>query len=555
MIVDGYNGNPNLKRAGVSIQFTEDQVKEFALCALDPVYFIENHVKIVNVDEGLIPFAMRPYQQNMVNTFHENRFTIAKMPRQVGKTSTTVGYMLWCVLFNDNYNIAILANKGALAREILSRIQLAYEYLPNWLQQGIIIWNRGNIELENGSKILAGSTSSSAVRGSSYNLIFLDEFAFVPTNMAYSFFMSTYPTISSGSTTKVIIVSTPNGLNLFYKMWMDAIEKRSLYKPLEIHWSDVPGRDEKWREETIRNTSEEQFAQEFECEFLGSAATLISGPKLRQLSFINPIYHDDNLDIYEYPNKGKKDDAGNWTEMPHIYCLTVDTSRGLGGDYSAFSVIDVSQIPYKQVAKYKSNDIAPILFPNIIYDVGTKYNDAYVLVEINDIGQQVVDLLHKDLEYDNIFKIESSQKKGQNISAGHKKGIQFGLRTTTKTKRIGCANLKTLVESDKLIVNDFDTINELSTFVRKKDSYEAEEGNNDDLAMTLVLFGWMISQGYFKDSTNTDLRKSFMQEQLEMIEQDLTPFGFIEDGIRTERKVESGDIWLESATNYLPSNL
>jgi hypothetical protein len=291
------------------------------------------------------------------------------------------------------------------------------------------------------------------------------------------------------------------------------------------------------------------------CEFLGSAATLISGPKLRQLSFINPIYHDDNLDIYEYPNKGKKDDAGNWTEMPHIYCLTVDTSRGLGGDYSAFSVIDVSQIPYRQVAKYRSNDIAPILFPNIIYDVGTKYNDAYDLVEINDIGQQVVDLLHKDLEYDNIFKIESSQKKGQNISAGHKKSIQFGLRTTTKTKRIGCANLKTLVESDKLIVNDFDTVNELSTFVRKKDSYEAEEGNNDDLAMTLVLFGWMISQGYFKDSTNTDLRKSFMQEQLEMIEQDLTPFGFIEDGIRAERKVESGDIWLESPVKYLPSNL
>jgi hypothetical protein len=241
--------------------------------------------------------------------------------------------------------------------------------------------------------------------------------------------------------------------------------------------------------------------------------------------------------------------------MPHIYCLTVDTSRGLGGDYSAFSVIDVSQIPYKQVAKYKSNDIAPILFPNIIYDVGTKYNDAYVLVEINDIGQQVVDLLHKDLEYDNIFKIESSQKKGQNISAGHKKSIQFGLRTTTKTKRIGCANLKTLVESDKLIVNDFDTINELSTFVRKKDSYEAEEGNNDDLAMTLVLFGWMISQGYFKDSTNTDLRKSFMQEQLEMIEQDLTPFGFIEDGIRKQQRVEDGDIWSESSMNYLPSNL
>jgi len=540
---DGYLGNPNLKRVGVTLNFTEEQVKEYILCSQDPNYFIENYVKIVNVDRGLIPFDMYAFQRKMIKTFHENRFTIAKMPRQVGKTSTTVAFMLWSILFHDNYSIAILANKGSLAREILSRIQLAYEYLPLWLQQGIITWNKGNIELENGSKIISASTSSSAVRGSSYNLIFLDEFAFVPTNMAQSFFMSTYPTISSGQTTKVIIVSTPNGLNLFYKMWTDAIEERSLYKTIEIHWSDVPGRDEKWREETIRNTSELQFEQEFECAFLGSAATLISGAKLRALAFKNPIYRDDNLDVFEYPNMGQKDDRGNWIEYPHTYCMTVDTSRGIGSDYSAFSIFDVSQIPYKQVAKYRSNTIAPILFPNIIYDIGMKYNEAYVLVEINDIGQQVADILQKDLEYDNIFKIESSQKKGQNISSGHKKSIQFGLRTTTKTKRIGCANLKTLIESDKLLVEDFDTINELSTFIRKKDSYEAEEGNNDDLAMTLVLFGWMVAQGYFKDTTNTDLRKTMLQEQNDMIENELTPFGFIDNGLTPERIVEGGDVW------------
>lgn len=553
-VIDGYLGNPNLKRVGVTLEFTEEQVKEYINCAQDPVYFVRNYVKIVNVDRGLIPFEMYPFQEKMVETFHGHRFTIAKMPRQVGKTSVTVAYMLWCILFNDNYNIAILANKGSLAREILSRIQLAYEYLPIWLQQGIVTWNKGNIELENGSKIISASTSSSAVRGSSYNLIFLDEFAFVPSNMAHSFFMSTYPTISSGQTTKVIIVSTPNGMNNFYKMWMDAVEKRSLYQPLEVHWSDVPGRDEKWKEETIRNTSEEQFSQEFECEFLGSAATLINASKLRNLAFINPIYHDENLDIYEYPNKGKQDDAGNITEFPHTYVITVDTSRGVGEDYSAFSVFDVSEIPYRQVAKYKSNTIAPILFPNIIYDIGMKYNEAYVLVEINDIGQQVVDLLHKDLEYDNIFKIESNQKKGQNISAGYKRQIQFGLRTTTKIKRIGCANLKTLIEADRLIVKDFDTIHELSTFIRKKDSYEAEEGNHDDLAMTLVLFGWMVSQGFFKDTTNTDLRKSMIQEQMEMLENEVTPFGFIEDGKKIEQFVEGGDVWSSGPSNFSMTN-
>jgi hypothetical protein len=262
---DGYLGNQNLKKVGVELSFTEEQLTEIVKCTDDPVYFIRKYVKIVNVDLGLVPFNMWSFQEEMVRDFHTNRFSICKMPRQVGKTTTTVGYMLWSVLFQPDYTVGILANKGSLAREILGRIQKAYEYLPLWLQQGIIVWNKGNIELENGSKIYAYATSAAGVRGGTYNLIFLDEFAFVPHNMAQEFFTSTYPVISSGKTSKVIIVSTPNGLNLFYKMWTDAIEKRSLYKPIEIHWSIVPGRDAKWKEETIRNTSEEQFRQEFEC--------------------------------------------------------------------------------------------------------------------------------------------------------------------------------------------------------------------------------------------------------------------------------------------------
>tara|TARA_R100001129_G_scaffold185738_1_gene174920 strand:- start:681 stop:2072 length:1392 start_codon:yes stop_codon:yes gene_type:complete len=456
------------------------------------------------------------------------------MPRQVGKTTTTVGYMLWSVLFQNDYTIGILANKGALAREILGRLQKAYENLPLWLQQGILVWNKGNIELENGSKIYAYATSNSGVRGGTYNLIFLDEFAFVPHNIAQEFFTATYPVISSGKTTKVIIVSTPNGLNMFYKMWTDAIEKRSTYNPIEVHWSSVPGRDADWKKETIRNTSEEQFRQEFETEFIGSSATLVSGAKLRSLAFFNPISSIDKLDMYEEP---KKD---------HVYIATVDCSEGVGQDYSAINIIDATQTPYRQVAKYRSNDLPLLFFPNIIYSIGMKYNGAYVLIETNNIGQQVVDILHYDLEYENIYKIDQHHIKGQTISGGFKRNSSFGIKTTKSVKKIGCANLKTLIESDKLIIVDFDTIAELNSFVRIRESYGAEEGNNDDLAMGLVLFGWLTAQTYFKDSTNVDVRSILLKEQSLLIEESLTPVGIIDDGLQEEVTVDSGDVWTKS---------
>ena len=538
---EGYLGNERLKKVGVDISFTEEQAAEFVKCSEDPVYFIQTYVKIVNVDKGLVPFDMWPFQEDMVRDFHANRFSICKMPRQVGKTTTTVGYMLWCVLFHEEYTIAILANKGQLAQEILSRLQKAYEYLPIWLQQGIIVWNKRNIELENGSKIYAYATSAAGVRGGTYNLIFLDEFAFVPKNMADEFFTSTYPVISSGQTTKVIIVSTPCGLNHFYKMWVDATEKRSLYKPIEVHWSQVPGRDAKWREETIRNTSEEQFRQEFETEFIGSAATLISGAKLRSLAFYNPLSSIDGLDIYEEPLPG------------HLYIATVDCSEGVGADYSTINVVDVSQVPYKQVAKYRSNKLPLLFFPTIIYSIASRYNEAFALIETNNIGQQVVDILHYDLEYENIYKLEHHHIKGQAISAGFKRSTSFGIKTTKSVKKIGCANLKTLVESDKLIVNDFDTIAEMNTFVRIRDSYAAEEGNNDDLVMGLVLFAWLAAQSYFKDSTNIDIRKVLIEEQGLSNEENLTPVGIIDDGRKEEVLVDSGDVWSEKG--YLSLSL
>ena len=387
---NNYLGNPNLKRANVSQEWTEKQLLEYKRCMVDPQYFIETYVRIVSLDEGLIPFKMYPFQKEMIGTFHKNRFTICKLPRQSGKSTTMISYLLHYALFNPSVNIAILANKAATARDLLGRLQLAYEHLPKWLQQGVMSWNKGSLELENGSKILASSTSASAVRGGSYNIIFLDEFAYVPANVAEQFFSSVYPTISSGKSTKVIIVSTPHGMNMFYKMWTDAEEKRNTYIPIEVHWSEVPGRDEKWKKETIANTSEQQFQTEFECEFLGSVNTLINSSKLRVLTYKQHLQKNAGLTVYKKPEKD------------HTYMLTADVARGTKNDNSAFVMFDITEVPYRVVASFKDNEIKPLLFPQKIYQIARAYNQAFVLVEVNDIGEQVANNLQFDLEYDNL---------------------------------------------------------------------------------------------------------------------------------------------------------
>jgi hypothetical protein len=516
----GYQGNPNLPKLDYKHTFSQYELEEFKKCANDPIYFAKKYIKIVNVDKGLVPFNMWDFQEKMISNFHENRFSINLCPRQVGKTTCAVSFLLYYIIFNENVNVAILANKASTSREIMSRLQLAFEYLPNFIKMGVLEWNKGSIVLSNGSKVQADSTSGSSIRGRSFNIIFLDEFAFVPPNIAESFFSSTYPTISSGQTTKVIIVSTPNGIgNLFYKLWIDATEKRNLYSPFSVHWSNVPGRDEKWKEETIRNTSIQQFQAEFECEFLGSSNTLISASKLKTMAWINPIHSENGFDIIEESVPGR------------IYAIMVDVARGQGLDYSAFSVIDVTEIPYKQVAKYRNNEISALLYPTIIYNAARKYNDAYVLVEISDIGQQISDILHYELEYENLVKIQVKGRQGLQVSAGHVKKIAFGLKQSVATKRIGCANLKTLIESDKLIIQDSDTIMELTTFTAQKDSFKAEEGNHDDLAMTLVIFGWFTAQRHFKDALKDDIRKVLQQEQLNMVDEDIVPFGAIDNGV------------------------
>ena len=535
---DSYRDNPLLKKVGVEHKYTEEQVQEYIKCSKDPVYFCMNYIKIVNVDEGLIKFNMWDFQKEMLELFRDNRFVITKCPRQVGKTTTTVGYLLWATIFTDSQNVAVLANKGSLARDILAKYQLAYENLPQWLQQGVVTWNKGNVELENGSKVIAASTSSSAIRGGSFNIVFLDEFAFVPNNIANEFFNSVYPVISSGKSSKIIIVSTPNGMNLFYKLWMDSIEGRNNYKNFEIHWSMVPGRDEVWKEETIRNTSYRQFQQEFETEFLGSSNTLISGYKLQQLRYIDPIGEHDKMKIYEYPIKGD----GEEQKSDHLYAICVDVSEGKNLDSSAFSVIDISATPYKQVATYSSSSISPILFPTVIVNAAKLYNDAYVLVEINS-NPQVAEYIHSDLEYENLLKVFTGNKKPQQLSAGFARGIQMGLKMSPQVKSVGCSNLKTLIEGDKLLINDFDTYSELTTFEQHKTSFAAAEGANDDMAMTLVIFAWAATQKYFKEIVNHDLRKQIQLENMNQFDDETLPAPIIEDGLEHDFVLEGGDLW------------
>ena len=530
-----YLGNPNLKKANTQIEFTEDQIIEFLKCKEDPVYFAKNYIKIVSLDHGLVPFEMYPFQEKLVKNFHENRFNICKMPRQTGKSTTCVSYLLHYAVFNDNVNIAILANKASTARDLLGRLQLAYENLPKWMQQGIISWNKGSLELENGSKISSNSTSSSAVRGGSYNVIFLDEFAFIPNHIADDFFASVYPTISSGQSTKVIIVSTPRGMNHFYRMWHDSERGKNEYIPTDVHWSEVPGRDAAWKEQTIANTSEQQFKVEFECEFLGSVNTLINPSKLRNFVYEDPIKRNAGLDIYEHPKEENN------------YLITVDVARGLGNDYSAFIVFDITNFPYKVVAKYRNNEIKPMLFPSIIYEVAKGYNDAWLLIEVNDIGDQVASILHFDLEYDNVLMCAMRGRAGQIVGSGFSgKKSQLGVRMTAAVKKLGCSNLKTLMEDDKLLTVDYDIISELTTFAQRHNSFEAEEGCNDDLAMCLVIFSWLVAQDYFKEMTDNDVRKRIYEEQKNQIEQDMSPFGFISDGISEMGGSfvdESGDRW------------
>jgi len=521
----GYNGNSNLKGKNSQIEFTPDMIQEWLKCARDPIYFAEKYIQIVHVDHGLIPIRMYDYQKEICEAITHNRRVTVNTSRQAGKTTTAVAVILHYVIFNDHKTVALLANKGDAAREILDRIQIAYEALPKWMQQGVIEWNKGSVAFENGCKIIAAATSSSAIRGKSIAFLYIDETAFVEN--WDEFFASVFPTISSGNTTKILFTSTPNGLNHFYKTCEGAKEKRNGYIYIEVPWWRVPGRDEKWREETLQGMDHdaEKFAQEFECQFLGSSGTLIVGSKLKELTFKTPLQERSGLTMYEEPQKGR------------TYICVADVSRGKGLDYSAFHIIDSTKMPYKQVCTFRDNMIGPMEYAEVIWRTTKSYNEALILVEINDIGEQVSDVLHNDFEVEGILFTESAGRSGKRISGGFGKNVDKGIRTTKSVKAIGCNMLKMLVEQNQLIINDFNTIQELSTFSRKGNSYEAESGCHDDLVMGLVLYGWLADQPFFKDLTDINTLAALRERSEEDMINDLTPFGFYDDGNDEEEMI------------------
>lgn len=540
-----YNGNPNLKPIGTQHTYSAEQVQELMKCMQDPIYFIEEYCKIVSLDKGLIAFKLYECQKEKVNVILNNRKVILMEGRQQGKTITSAACILWYTLFQPNKTVAILANKSSAAREVLYRYELMYEMLPMWMQQGVKTFNKGDIELENGSRVFTAATSSSGIRGKSVNWLYIDEAAIIPNNVAEDFFTSVYPTISSGETTKILLTSTPLGYNHFWKFWNEAEQGLNGFIPLFIPYSKIPGRTEKWAAEQKAMLGDLKFNQEVLCRFLGSSNTLIDPDTISRMSTKQFVYSKNNLDILEEPIRAEKDDDGILVGKNHVYTLVADTSRGVDGDYSAFTVIDITEYPYKVVAKYRNNKISPLMFPNIIQKVARDYNNAYCLIEINDNGQQVADSLYMDLEYENVFFVGQNSKTGQYLSGGFSPGAGLGVRTTKQVKRLGCTTFKSLVEGTKLLIHDPEIIEEISTFIEVRGTHKADEGYHDDLVMTLVLFSWATNEPFFKDLTDTNLRKVLYEDQFKQIEENLTPFGVIDDGVaKVEGPIMMGDdLW------------
>ena len=497
---EGYLGNNLIKRAGVETKYTKDEIEEYQKCSQDPTHFIEKYTQIISLDEGLVPFNLRGYQENLINHFNDNRFSVVLAARQSGKSITSCAYLLWYLLFTPEVTVAILANKGAIAREMVSRIVTMLETVPFFLQPGVKILNKGNIEFGNDSKLVAAATSSSSIRGMSINMLYLDEFAFVED--AETFYTATYPVITSGKDSKVIITSTANGVgNMFHKIYESAVHGNSEYKSFLINWFDVPGRDEEWKKMTIANTSEAQFEQEYGNSFLGTGNTLINADTLLGLRAIDPDWHKDNVNVYERPKYG------------HTYITTVDVSQGRGIDYSTFSIFDVTAKPFKQVCTFRDNMISPMLFPDLINKYCRPYNESLVIIENNAEGSMVATQLHYDIEYPNVFV------------QGMTKSTDIGITMSRKIKRVGCSTLKELLEENRLTVVDRYTITELMTYVNKGSSFEADRGYHDDMVMNCVLFSWFVTTDFFTNLTDTAVKDLLYAEQQKLIEDDMLPAG------------------------------
>lgn len=527
-----YHGNPNLKNIGYEHSFTKEQLQEYVKCQKDPIYFIENYCQIITLDKGLQLFKLYECQKKKVDLILNNRKVILMEGRQQGKTVTAAACILHYTIFNSDKTVAIMGNKTASAREVLARYQTMYENLPVWMQQGVKTWNKGDVELENNCRIFTAATTTSGIRGKSVNWLYIDEAAIIPNNVADEFFASVYPTISAGETTKILLTSTPLGYNHFWKFWNEAEKGANGFTHHFIPYTEIPGRDEKWAEEQFKLLGELKYNQEVLCEFLGSSNTLINARTIAQLSSKEPIfYNEDGLSLYENPQED------------HYYCITVDTARGIGGDYSAFVVTDITEMPYKVVATYRNNKVAPLLYPEIINKLGRDYNNAYILIENNDIGGQVVEILHEEIEYENIFTTVT-EKSRQYVTPGFGRSTRLGVNTSKQVKRQGCFTFKSLMEEKKLLIFDAEIIHEISTFIEKGQGYQADEGYHDDLVMCMVLFGWLSTMPFFKELVDVNTREGLYNKEMKSISQELTPFIHTKSNDGPKPWVASGDYWI-----------
>lgn len=535
-----YNNNQDVKNYNVNLHLTPSQVAEYRKCKKDPKYFIKNYVKIQDLERGFVYFDLYDFQNDMLDIFHTNRMSIFNCCRQIGKTTIVAGYILHYMIFNSEKSVAIVAHQRDQAKEILERIQRAFETLPLWIQPGVRTYNKTSMRFDNGSKVLAAASGSSSVRGKSFSLLYVDEMAFI--DDIETFWEATYPTVASSFTSKVIITSTPNGMgNLFHQLWLKANHRdksqRSTFIPYQIDWTAVPRKDpdrklsneeyaKQWKQDQINNTSEDAFKQEYMCLFLGSTNSLINGSTLSILdsSVIPPIHSTaDGFMAYEEP------------KPQHIYVITIDTAHGTGGDSSAFSVFDVTNKPFRHVAKYKNNQVDSTFYASIVHYYAKNYNNAWTLCETNDIGILVAKILFEALEYEYIIMTNDTHK--------------IGIRMTSVVKNVGCVAMKNLVESNTLNIVDADTVYELSTFEKQNNSYAAALGKHDDLAMTLVIFGWLTRQNIFDEIINSDFRDNLSANYNSLLDEELSPLGFFGNAWNNDVEMpefikEGGELWV-----------
>lgn len=510
---------PALMQAGLGLELTPLQQEEWVKCALDVVYFVENYYRITTIDRGFILFEPFEFQKEMLQAFQDNRFTILATSRQAGKTTVAAAFLLWFVLFHPDKEVAILANKERQAREIMDRMQKALQDLPFFLQSGLEKYGTTEMAFENGSKVFVYATSPDAIRGRSCSLVYLDEFAFVDGDE--EFWESVYPTLASGSSSRCIITSTPKGQRgMFYALWQGADPDENgntngFFKK-KVTWQDVPhyANDPTFEESTRARLGDSRFLQEFCVEFRGSVGTLIPSQLLmamrsKEVTELNEF----TKVLYEY-------------NPDHSYVAIGDVGGGLEQDYSVLTIFDVTEIPYKIAAKYRCNTISPLLFPFTMVDMCNHYGQCPLLVETNnDVGGQAITVLWYDLEYLETIMTSNDPKRGGSGTRVGGKGAKPGIKTTSRVRNIGCSNLKGLIETGKLEIEDMDTIDELSTFILKNDKYQADEGCHDDCVMTLVLFSWLVKQDWFEDLYSVNVSQEMKKTASEKAIEALIPFG------------------------------